>query len=37
MAEGGELEDPVVFVRRVNKLIVEGLGIGADAPKIILS
>jgi len=34
LAEGGELEDPVVFVRRVNRLIVEGL---AAAPKIILS
>ena len=34
LAEGGELDDPVVFVRRVNRLIVEGL---AAAPKIILS
>jgi molecular chaperone HtpG len=34
LAEGGELEDPAIFVRRVNKLIVEGL---SDAPKIILS
>jgi molecular chaperone HtpG len=34
LAEGGELEDPVAFVRRVNRLIVEGL---AAAPKIILS
>ncbi len=34
LSEGGELEDPVVFVRRVNRLIVEGL---AAAPKIILS
>ena len=34
LAEGGELEDPVIFVRRVNRLIVEGL---AAAPKIILS
>ncbi len=34
LAEGGELEDPVVFVRRVNRLIVEGL---AAQPKIILS
>jgi len=34
LSEGGELDDPVVFVRRVNRLIVEGL---AAAPKIILS
>ncbi|MGO8830514.1 MAG: molecular chaperone HtpG [Steroidobacteraceae bacterium] len=34
LAEGGELDDPVIFVRRVNRLIVEGL---AAAPKIILS
>ncbi|HUX73290.1 MAG TPA: molecular chaperone HtpG [Steroidobacteraceae bacterium] len=34
LAEGGDLEDPAAFVRRVNKLIVEGL---ADKPKIILS
>ena len=34
LSEGGELEDPVAFVRRVNRLIVEGL---AAAPKIILS
>jgi molecular chaperone HtpG len=34
LAEGGELEDPAVFVKRVNKLIVDGL---AAAPKIILS
>jgi molecular chaperone HtpG len=34
LSEGGELEDPVVFVQRVNKLIVEGL---SSAPKIILS
>jgi molecular chaperone HtpG len=34
LAEGGELDDPVVFVRRVNRLIVEGL---QAAPKIILS
>jgi molecular chaperone HtpG len=34
LAEGGELEDPASFVRRVNKLIVEGL---AGQPKIILS
>ena len=33
LAEGGELEDPAGFVKRVNKLIVEGL---AAAPKIIL-
>jgi molecular chaperone HtpG len=34
LAEGGELEDPASFVRRVNKLIVEGL---AAQPKIIIS
>ena len=34
LAEGVELEDPAIFVRRVNKLIVEGL---SAAPKIILS
>ena len=34
LAEGGELEDPAIFVRRVNRLIVEGL---AEKPKIILS
>jgi molecular chaperone HtpG len=34
LAEGGELDDPAVFVRRVNRLIVEGL---AAQPKIILS
>jgi molecular chaperone HtpG len=34
LAEGGELEDPAAYVRRVNKLIVEGL---AAQPKIILS
>jgi molecular chaperone HtpG len=34
LAEGGELDDPAIFVRRVNRLIVEGL---ADKPKIILS
>jgi molecular chaperone HtpG len=33
LSEGGELEDPVRFVQRVNKLIVEGI---AAAPKIIL-
>ena len=33
LSEGGELEDPVRFVQRVNKLIVEGL---SAAPKIIL-
>ena len=33
LAEGGELDDPAIFVRRVNKLIVEGL---VAAPKIIL-
>jgi molecular chaperone HtpG len=34
LSEGGELEDPVAFVQRVNKLIVQGL---SAAPKIILS
>jgi molecular chaperone HtpG len=34
LSEGGELDDPVVFVRRVNRLIVDGL---STAPKIILS
>jgi molecular chaperone HtpG len=34
LAEGGELDDPAIFVRRVNKLIVDGM---AAAPKIILS
>jgi molecular chaperone HtpG len=34
LAEGGELDDPAIFVRRVNRLIVEGL---AEKPKIILS
>jgi molecular chaperone HtpG len=34
LAEGGELDDPAVFVRRVNRLIVEGF---ASQSKIILS
>jgi molecular chaperone HtpG len=34
LAEGGDLDDPATFVRRVNRLIVEGL---AAQPKIILS
>ncbi len=34
LAEGGELEDPAIFVRRINKLIVEGM---AGSSKIILS
>jgi molecular chaperone HtpG len=34
LAEGGELDDPATFVRRVNRLIVEGL---AAQPKIIVS
>src|SRR5271156_3595082 len=34
LAEGGELDDPAIFVRRVNRLIVEGM---AEKPKIILS
>jgi molecular chaperone HtpG len=34
LSEGGELDDPVSFVQRVNRLIVEGL---STAPKIILS
>jgi molecular chaperone HtpG len=33
LSEGGELDDPVSFVQRVNRLIVEGL---SAAPKIIL-
>ena len=33
LAEGGELDDPVEFVRRVNRLIVEGMG---EQSKIIL-
>src|ERR1700729_462371 len=32
LAEGGELDDPAVFVRRVNRLIVEGM---SAQPKII--
>jgi molecular chaperone HtpG len=34
LAEGGELDDPAIFVRRVNRLIVEGL---SGPSKIILS
>jgi molecular chaperone HtpG len=34
LAEGGELDDPASYVRRVNKLIVDGF---AAQPKIILS
>jgi molecular chaperone HtpG len=34
LAEGGELDDPAIFVRRVNRLIVEGV---PEKPKIILS
>jgi molecular chaperone HtpG len=34
LAEGGELDDPAIFVRRVNRLIVDGL---SAQPKIILS
>jgi molecular chaperone HtpG len=34
LAEGGELDDPATFVRRMNKLIVEGL---SQPSKIILS
>jgi molecular chaperone HtpG len=34
LAEGAELEDPASYVRRVNKLIVEGI---RDQPKIILT
>jgi molecular chaperone HtpG len=33
LAEGGELDDPATFVRRINRLIVEG---AAASPKIIL-
>ncbi len=35
LAEGGELDDPAIFVRRVNRLIVEGLA--AQQSKIIIS
>ena len=35
LAEGGELDDPAIFVRRVNRLIVEGLA--AQQSKIILT
>ena len=34
LSEGGELDDPAIFVRRVNRLIVEGLA--AQQSKIIL-
>jgi molecular chaperone HtpG len=34
LAEGGELDDPAIFVRRMNRLIVEGL---SAQPKLILS
>src|SRR5277367_4916669 len=34
LAEGGELDDPAIFVRRVNRIIVEELSV---QPKIILS
>jgi molecular chaperone HtpG len=34
LAEGGELDDPAIFVRRVNRLIVDGL---SAQSKIILS
>jgi len=34
LSEGGELDDPAVFVQRINRLIVEGL---SAAPRIILS
>ena len=39
LAEGGELDDPAIFVKRVNKLIVEGHAAGPQpaAPKLILS
>ncbi|MDP9012075.1 MAG: molecular chaperone HtpG [Pseudomonadota bacterium] len=38
LAEGGDLDDPAIFVRRINKLLVEGLGAGGgSAPKIIVS
>ncbi len=33
LAEGGELDDPAIFVRRINRLIVEGV---AEPSKIIL-
>jgi molecular chaperone HtpG len=34
LAEGGQLDDPATFVKRVNALIVEGLG--SDKPTILL-
>jgi molecular chaperone HtpG len=39
LAEGGELDDPAIFVRRINRLIVEGAAAQPSAarPKIILS
>jgi molecular chaperone HtpG len=39
LAEGGELDDPAIFVRRINRLIVEGAAAqpSAAGPKIILS
>ena len=30
LAEGGDLDDPAIFVRRVNKLIVDGLAARAQ-------
>ncbi|HEV7610421.1 MAG TPA: molecular chaperone HtpG [Steroidobacteraceae bacterium] len=38
LAEGGELDDPAIFVRRINRLIVEGFAEAPHAaqPKIIL-
>ncbi|MDP8984674.1 MAG: molecular chaperone HtpG [Pseudomonadota bacterium] len=36
LAEGGDLDDPAIFVRRINKMLVEGLGAGS-APKIIVT
>jgi len=44
LAEGGDLDDPATFVRRINRLIVEGFAAQPNAaqpsaaqPKIILS
>ena len=34
LAEGGALEDPASFVKRLNKLILDGL---SEQPKILLS
>jgi hypothetical protein len=31
LAEGGDLDDPATFVRRINRLIVEGLAARPNA------